>query len=743
MNKKALEESGHLTLMEAVDTLSSIADMEFETDVGFINPPNIAIQGEDMPVTDRTVNWLHQQDPKESVELIHGVFKIVLKFLQHFYKEEFRSKQEKRTLEGIKAVMVLVGEAAKKIDRYTALFHSRHLKSITELSEYRQLQDFYLRKISRTIDQGVLGKWILALSRRALEEKQRLELVDRKEIHTRHIFVDLDSVKQDTDYELFFMRKEDGSRFFSPRLIRNIKLVCDFGSTLGRDYIEDPLTDFIIWQDRYYYASATGILHYAQRTLRRFYKVCWKHHEWEFVAKLNNAIMALMLASNPQNLLDRGALKTSQDYFCDFQHFLRRVVHLRDYQKLLAYPPKRGNQLAQTLLDTVHSLTRGLYFQPHGLLELQPYIHDLVEQGLELLPEAHRDETLEKEGIWPSIALDEEAIRTLMKHHANGPLTKVLDVLEQGHFHAYDPLLQHNIPGGLYHIYNQDHRITNLRLPSPVYQEFINKVMVTEEFKSFLLSETRSGLNGRHLMFNLQDRTSWEEHFRAAALEDMQNVDLLKEGLTVVTLAVDTEFYHQEAPYRDDRSAKVFIQHFKEHLEDVHSGFFFPAALKKKLFPKFVNGILGAVHRIFFSKKNVLRIDERKSFIEIFYLFLQFKVLEIENPETFSFTCKDGVDTGQMASVQLFVFLRMMSEEELTPTEVEEIKLLLFAPALLVRERTLLPQRFQRIQRAMRTIETLRNELGYKNFAKLIQEAFGLYFDTPILQALVLKATRH
>ncbi len=73
------------------------------------------------------------------------------------------------------------------------------------------------------MDEGVLGKWILAISQQT--QNRRDELHEQQELKSRtsllsdaprHLFVNLDAVKKDSEYELFYIRKEDGSLYFSP-----------------------------------------------------------------------------------------------------------------------------------------------------------------------------------------------------------------------------------------------------------------------------------------------------------------------------------------------------------------------------------------------------------------------------------------------------------------------------------------------------------------------------------------------
>jgi hypothetical protein len=63
---------------------------------------------------------------------------------------------------------------------------------------------------------------------------------------------------------------------------------------------------------------------------------------------------------------------------------------------------------------------------------------------------------------------------------------------------------------------------------------------------------------------------------------------------------------------------------------------------------------------------------------------------------------------------------------------------MLYQPAILIRERTILAERFNRMNGAIRRIEAVQHEMGTKNFVAILQEAFEEWFKTPILKASAL-----
>lgn len=732
MSNRNFYDSSNLSIIDAVETLSSIADLELDREVGVAEANSLIAQ--ENTLAHKTTHWLYKQNADMTLRLVKEIYKVILSYLRNFYKKEYRNVANEHAIEGVKTIMVLVGEAAKKLDKVTALFQNTAMKSVKELPEYRKLQDFYLSRIARKIDEGTLGKWILALTQKTIEE-QPVELVGTKSVETKHVFVDLESVKKDTEYELFFLRKEDSSRYFSPLLIRNIKLICDFGSSFGLRKSDDPLASVQLWVDRNFHYSAKGIWDSLGQLRYRYFREAARHKDHELVVTLNKALMALMMCCNSQNLLRNNPIKSCSEYFYDFQMFLREAMQTRDYEKLITYPPKKTDHLSNCLVETIHGLCRGLFLHLQGQQELIPIIQGLIQEADQERSPEHLKASEAVHTIWSKLACDYAAMMKLMRHHTNGPLVKVIDVLQNGDYNSFDPLIQENVPNQLFSLFNQETKIVNIRIPSPTRQEFIHRVIIDDEFKGFLRSCLEN--HSKHLLINLQDKTSWREHFRSAAIEELTSCSDFSKCLEVVTLAKDTEFYHQLPPYNQENHADVFIKHLKNQIKEDDSGFFFPKHIKKALFPQFTDGVIEHIHRIFFSGKNVLTRENRLDFIEIFYLFLELKLIELIKPDSFSLTCKDGIDTGGAASAFLFIFLKILTEDKFTDVEIEHLNQMLYIPALLNRERVMLPERFNRMISALKALESTKAEFGL-NFAKIVNEAFGRYFKTPILHALVV-----
>lgn len=721
------KESGGLTLMEAVDALSTIAETHWERESPTVEPMIDEIDF-------KKASWLRGSDKQQTLHVVKDIFKVILNHFKNFYQNENTFVTDSKKLEGIKTIMVIVGEAAKKIDRFTNLFKDSRPESVTGLREYKQLQEFYKRKISRTIDEATLGKWILGLTQRTFQEHSIKHVEGIRSLETRHVFVDLDSVKKDTEYELFFIRKEDGTRFFSPRLIRNIKLVCDFGAHIGQAKERDPLTDKAIWEDRYGYGQARNLLTLVMPVLKRYHPAIVRNKQHEFAATLNKAIIALLLASSKTRLNVAGASKTCKEYWSDFQVFFREVLVSREFQKLNAFPAEKLNEVDTAASRIINAILRALFEEGRSVTDIRSYLHFLMNESSEAISIDHRREAEKCGMIWSKLAAEYSAFQKFMTHHMSGPLDKVLTLLEDGNFQVYDPYMLNQTPELLFNIYDKKRKVSLIALPSPTVQEFIQNAKVNEEFLSYLRASHTD--HAPILLINYQDRTSWREHARAHEVEGLEEASAFQGQLTVVSLPRDTEFYRQDAPYHEDHQAAVFKKHLQAHMADNQSGFYMSDKLRKVITPAWIEGVFNAINRIFFSGKNVIPRESRLEFIELFYLFFTLKVIEIVKAEKVFLCCKDGVDVTPAAACELFLALKLFNGEVLTASDHQSVQEMLYGSALINRERVLLADRFHRMLNMVKLIENVQQELGSVGFDKLIHEGFGRYFNEGIIQSL-------
>lgn len=728
------EESSAITFADAVQVLSSIADMQVDASQSGASPPSeILTKPHHHPSTAHLVSAGGDSD-HAAIEMAKSSFRVILKYLQKFYHKESGYLIDAHTVEGIKNIMRLVGEAAKKLDRYTQLLHGVQAASVTDLKEYRQLQEFYQRRIARKIDERVLGGWILQLTQPPGTENEQLA-AEVKSRAKKRTFIDLEAVRKDLDYELFFLRKEDGSRFYNPRLVRNLRLVCDFGEYIGDIKNQDPLSEIDLWRDRLFHATASSILKAARGRVDAYLREAARYKDRELVDWINKALVALVLSANPRHLMSQKVLKCCTDYFFDFQQFLRGALTCREYQKLVVYPPKKENRIASVLSDIVYALCKALYSQVHSYPLLAPVIGHMLDRVVGSTP---ADQAPQQ---WcEQLESNYAAMVKCLKYHPNRLLREFLALLDDGGSEEWDPLLQRNVPGHLYDLFLDDACVSVIRMACPVRQGYIHKAIINEEFKEWTRAVDPDQMTPRrdsHLLVNLQDSTSWREHARCKVIEDLPNHIPYDQRLTTMTLAVDTDFYYQRPPYQRVSQADVFMQQLRENLEGEGSGCFFPQVIREALSPQWLDRLLGAIHQVFFSKRNVLSPKERMNFIELTYLFVILKALDTVKPDSLSLVCKDGVDAGSAFQAFLFGALKICIQDMESQVDRESLELILNAAPLLVRERAMESNRFHRTLDALRCLFEARAEHGPAQFRQLLSDQLAGLYHQPWWQSRV------
>lgn len=708
-----------LTLDDAVETLSNLAEMPMD-------------EAPDALATTPSMQILTDASSDRSIQIIKNSFRVVLQYLKSFYHERTNYMLSEEDLFSTRTIMLLVGEAAKRVDRQLQRLYGTHAESVTSWSEYRKLQDFYQHRISQRIDENMLGKWILQLG--TFEPSREIE--EKKPRAKKRRFIDLESVKNDTEYELFYMRQEDGSRYYNPRLLRALRLVCDFGDYFGATHPNDQLQYVAEWRDHFYQQAAKQTIHSAKGAITRYVREAARYKDKELVHYMNQALFALYLATSSahrkrtENQNEDLPNKQCMDYFFDFQLFLRSAIHSYDYQKLLTYPPKPTQKAAIAMLQIVQRLAYALYFDASNYHSLS-----VVLSGILHPEEPHAV----PEEWWRQLPQDYARVNKELKSHPNFPLEKMLNGLDSGLYEEFDPWMQHNIPNNWYTLSLKDERIRHIRLACPTHQGYIQKAAISEEYKEALHGVLSSPLTQKgHLLIDLQDRTAWNEHARCKALEDLSHKAPFSKACTLVGLAMHTPFYHQSEHYAQMHDAKTFFEQFATELQSEGSGFYFPPDLHKLLFTHFLPNLFETIHQLFFGGRNTLRREMRLACIDLVYLFLTLRLLDALTPDTFSFVCKDGVDISSAWSARLFILLKMLSQDKERSSDLDTLHLLLYAAPFLMRERLMLPSYFERTVGLIQALTEARHEHGAAHLRSELQSALKHFYKRPIWEAQIL-----
>jgi hypothetical protein len=707
--KKKAKKDQEMSIMDAVDNLSGMAELDVAVEK----------EGEAVGVKKNLhkLKELEETEKEETLSTVKGTFKTVHKYLEHVYSKDKEQLKDRDMQRGIKAIMVLADEAADKLDKCTSLFkHTYKEGKVSEIKEYKDLRSFYSKKILKRFEE------VLA-TEAAWQEEWASE--DEKIDIERQGLKDLEMVKRDKEYELFYIRKDDGKPFFNRNLLRHIKLVSDFDEVIMGFEGEDPLLHINILLDHEAQVVAEEIRDIAKNELGDFYADAFHHKEIQIVGDMIKITMSLMLACNPQNLNENTMGKVCTRYLKDFHKFLREILVSPDYLRLINHSVEETDQLSRALVNLVHAFSFAFFCHSGKKQEMLDFMNDLLKRsnGGEL---PIRREKIDTNAFLSEIYDLHDSITEMLKKYPSGPLFKTLDIFqERNEKEGFDPIGQGNPPYYLYTFSSSDFDSKCLKMPCPTLHAHINKAEVIDEFKGFLRHfETKKGLE-RHLHINLQDRTSWEEHARCQALEKLQNQAEFSEQLILVTFPKKSDFYFQAEDYLKVDTAKDFLKLLEEQVKSGEEcGFFFSKFLPKKELNDFVKKILPVIHTHFFKKKVKLDRKERLDFIEIFYQFFTLKILELARPDTFTFSCKDGVDVGSTASAAFFTLVKLLGkEDQWSQEEQDQLYWILCGPALTVRERLVDYQRFSRMASSLSIIA----QAFAKDHDKIIKALQPLY----------------
>lgn len=716
-----------LDLQEAMANLATIAEINMEHPplLGLVKGKTLATDEEEFPMG--TIQWLSGEGAEPILDVLDKTYRTIHQHLLSIYENPETDWESQKMKTGIAATMSLVGESAEKMNRYLSFRLGKPIDSkIADREEFKALQQFYLYRFLGKFPGGIEGEQ--AWSEEWVENEEAPSSISSG-------LKDFETVRRDKEYELFYIRNEEGTPYFNAELLRNIKLTVDLESAADT-FEEDPLLKVRAMQDRDLQASANQILGDCYAAIEDYFKIAKKLQDNDLAQMLNLTVMALFLGANPRNLLQNTVGKSCLQYYLDFLAFLRKAMRTNEYQKWIAYPPDSSDKIAATLLRLTHSLCYSMFRRVGGIRqEAIGLIHRSMRKGEEIF-QAEKKHLLKGENIWNQFLLDDERLRALLLKFPNGPLFKILDLIreeeEEDKIVPFDPIGQENLPSTIYQVESGNKRIDVIRCPSPVRQSFINKLEIVDEFRGFLRALGSTSTKKKHLMVNLNDRTSWREYVRSSGLENLQKNAEFSQQFFVLTLPKDTDFYHQNNEYINLNRVDDFIAAILAQIEGGEEcGFYFPSSWKRQEIIQFTKEVLPAIHAHFFNKKETLTRRNREDFIEIFYQLLILKAIEYFKPDSISFTCKDAIDIGAAQGATFYGFIKLLADGLSEKEERDFLLWLFYMPALFIRERAIDPER---LNRALSALERCDTEIASNQ--EKIAKAFEEFYSPKMFKGL-------
>jgi hypothetical protein len=711
-----------MSIVDAIDNLTNMADLDLITIQEFKRSLQ---EGKEVYFFSK---WLDLHSDEATIDNIKATLRVIHDYLKESAKQDKEKIKDDKTQKGMRAMMVLVDEATHKIDRWTDLFsHKTVERSIKECKEYQDLKEFYHKKLLKKIRSKEEEKdlWLDAL------EEQIGEIGTFEEKGLK----DLQTVKDDKEYELFLIKKEDGKPFFNRNLLRHIKLVHDFDVILSSEFHEDPFVQMQKIREKTAFESAKDLKQKIDSELKTFLKVYPYLKNSECYIKLTYAFYALNLATSFYNLSEKQAKKGSDQYFCDFCYHLCDSFVASDYRALTDFHFDNLNQLMKDLLLFGYKLCVELFHHVTAKGPMVGFLNSLMGK----VGKGENEKFIESKQMWTGFLESNVHLRKVLSKYPNGPLFKLLDHFHLAENSSFEPLLQQHMPNLLYKIESEHLTLDVLKIPSPTRQELINKAEGSLLFLNYLKGLPLIKNHPKIFFINLQDRTSWQDAARCQYIESLHTKAEYRHQLAVATFAKDTSFYHQTEEYLTLHEAKDFKKLLKEQIHSAQEcGFYFIEDIDAKHITSFAHQCVELIHHHFFGDKESLSRKNRRDFIEIFYNFLLIKLLDIKKPTEGIFSCKDGVDTSATTSAGLYGFIKILSQDDSwSHEEVDFFLWMMHSSALLERERAVMQERFERVVQALAIVQA---ELEV-NKARIIKDFEKLY-GYAIFKTMVVKEAK-
>ena len=678
-----------MSILEAVDFLSSLSEIDVT-----LSPKSLTISERD---TLHPHRWLDQNLISKNQEIVIQSFKAIHHYVQEVYEKHSEQLKDEHILKGLHSVLSILDEAVEKIEKFTDLFKEHPaLDSLMELEEYRLLQEYLASFIFPHFSEieeyweGDLGV-----------QEEELVGVSKKGIR------DIEDIKEDKLYDLFYIKKEDRKPFYDYDMIRRMKLLYDFDQIVELNEEENSFIRIRQLQDKDFHQKAASILQGSSYLIGSFYKESMKMKGVPLVSSMNKALMALMLSANPRNwhntplLRESHLFKSSSEYFGDFHFYLREALHSSEYKKMLAGRSESTHTVFQNCFLLIHKLCAAYFLTVSIQKEMVSFIRRIIRTGSKI---THMQESIEKDSsLWKELLWEDDSIRQVLQKQPNGPIRRIIESFLRGEIgKGWDPLSHKNVPTHLFTLVGKEKDVAFLRMPAPLIQKSIQAAEVTSEFETFLRGCILGDKHQKFLLVNLQNRTSWEEHARSEALEEISEKEDFIRILSVIGLPKQTDFYFQKDVYQDLNEASLFMDQVVEQFEGREQcGFYWPNSHINES-NAFVKQVTLMIHSIFFENKKDLNLEERQNFIEIFYFLLMLKAIDLFQPNYMALSCKDSIDTGAAATGGFFSCLcTTLSDKPWKEEEKDLLLWILYAPALFFRERAIQKADLSRLVNAM------------------------------------------
>jgi hypothetical protein len=680
------------SMVSAIETLSSIADLELSSTLQ--DPLMGTMVTAEAPVMLKTVRWLHQKNAEHMYSIARQKLHDILVFFKHSFSSKTGRLVSSASMSGARTVMMLVDEAAENLDRYTKLFFGAHKASLRESSEFHSLCDFYDKVMLAHAPKGKEVSTEASPLVDILEKAGALSASWSQLIFAVPLTVELEDLQRDIDYELLFIRQANGSRFFTPKLIRAMKLACDIEQAVDWQGSRHCQLEFDKMKLEHAGCVARSLQASSYPFLDAFFRCAHRMKQNPLMMEVYSPSIALMEATLQSiRRTESEGTKSGTDYLEDFRDLFLRVVHSSEFQRTLAYPSTNPDSWEYVLLALTKAwashIVSGSMISKEEISIFKALVNEGMEKAVATLGEPNGS-------VSHALELIFESLRVRVGTTTHATLARMLQELQEKPSSPFEPLLGQTFPTHIFDMSWRGELIPVIRLPSPTYQEKIDGAVISEIFQMAL--HARGKDERPALLLNFQDRTSWKDGARCQAIEELERHE--RSNIAVCSLACSGDWFRQEGIYEALSNAEEFKKELLAHI----AASYVPPTVRAFLFrdlPLLIDGL----HKGLYGGRNVLTQAKRIEMIDLVTVCVLLRAIEEINPSAIFVTCKDGLDASLSVAAELFSFLKLLNARPINEDESDWLGALMCGLPLMERSRLPFADQYSRLISFIRFFE--------------------------------------
>ena len=591
------------------------------------------------------------------VSTLRKVLVLLSDAITQYHPEEHSLKERKKALEGFFSVMRLTKKAVHNVHKYI---------DPAEKKQFKKLSNLYAKKIAPLLT--LYKVHTLPVKQLFFKEVARSMGFFEGKIAQKLAFP-MESITNDRDYELLYLKKADGKPYCSKKVIKNIRLASDIEAARlqnKQDQVEDEFERTKREQEVH---DVYLLLYQLHNDIDQFFHQASKGYEQPLLRQLYSACIALMMASVQGIHIHAQKGKDVDGYIQDFKDFILKFYKNKNLTALLSQP--------------LHNKDSWEY----ALIKLSEHLAELLSQGLPLAEKAyeafssvfaltHRD-TIRDLGEY--IRLVYKDFSKMLSNRKGKILSSILKQIDQGRKSVgFEPFIGNSFATKLCAIRIGSSRIPIVRLPSPTFQESVNKASASELFSSYLRLLKKK--KEKALLINLQDAESLKSFARSEALRDL--ADLWSKTIQVIELGSEGDFYFQQGVFESRSEVEDFSQELIQYFSKKKKRL---AALSKEESTQIVETIITTIYE---GEKN-LSVIERCRIIDFVTLLSVLKKICEEKPDQIFISCKDGLDATLPFIGEIACFLFMLHGGKPSKKEVTWLTFVELGLPLILRHRVI------------------------------------------------------